>query len=432
MVNPGIGLHGFPPAGLRFGLAVSMRNPEAMPSRLPLAGVKVLDVASWIAAPAAAVVLGDFGADVIKVEPPGDGDPHRANGETLTSVPKSAVNYLWHLDSRNKRSVALDLKHPEGRAALDRLIRWADVLITNFPHPVRARLSLDYDVVRHVNPGLIYASFTGYGETGPDKDQPGFDSTAYFGRSGLSDLARYEGQPPGVPLPAQGDRASAMGLTAGILMALIRKQQTGEGGLVSSSLYANGLWSNGIMAQAALLDAYIPPRPPREMPRTALANYYETGDGRWMLLAVINEDRMFPVLCKAIGQPTLAADPRFASTPERRRNAAALAAILDSALKQRTWNDWHDILSAQNITHTLIGRASDIPTDAQAVAAKAIVETDIPEMPRTIAAPFDLEGSPPRRPGPAPAIGEHTDAVLSEAGFSAAEIKALRESGAAA
>lgn len=403
-----------------------------MTSQLPLAGLKVLDVASWIAAPAAAVVLGDWGADVIKIEPPGDGDPHRLNGTSLTSVPKSPVNYLWNLDARNKRSVALDLKHPEGRAALDRLIGWADVLITNFPHPVRARLRLDYETVRTINPRLIYASFTGYGEAGPDKDQPGFDSTAYFGRSGISDLARYEGQPPGVPLPAQGDRASAMGLTSGILMALLRRHQTGEGGLVSSSLYANGLWSNGIMAQAALVDAYLPPRPPRETPRTALANYYETKDGRWMLLAVINEERMFPVLCRAIGQPGLVDDPRFAMTEERRRHARELTAILDTTLRQRDWIDWHEIFAASGITHTLIGTASDIPTDAQAVAAKAVVETDIPEMPRTIAAPFDLAGLVPRRAGPAPAVGEHTDSVLSEAGFSGAEIAALKRSGAAA
>lgn len=408
-----------------------MTSPSPL-ARLPLDGIKVLDVASWIAAPAAAVVLGDFGADVVKIEPPGEGDPHRANGATLTSVPKSEVNYLWHLDARNKRSVALDLKNADGRAALDRLIRWADVLITNFPHPVRTRLALDYSSVQPINPRLIYASFTGYGESGPLKDQPGFDSTAYFGRSGISDLARYEGQPPGVPLPAQGDRAAAMGLTAGILMALIRRQQTGEGGLVSSSLYANGLWSNGIMAQAALLDAYIAPRPPRETPRTALSNYYETKDGRWMLLAVINEERMFPVLCKAIGQPALVDDPLFATTTDRRRNAAALTAIIDPALKQRTWVDWHEILAAHNITHTLIGKASDIPTDAQAVAAKAIVETDIPEMPRTVAAPFDLGGLAPRRAGAAPDVGQHTDEVLAEAGFSSSEIAALKASGAAA
>jgi len=403
-----------------------------MTHQLPLAGLKVLDVASWIAAPAAAVVLGDWGADVIKVEPPGEGDPHRQNGTSLTSVPKSPVNYLWHLDARNKRSVALDLKHPEGRAALDRLIGWADVLVTNFPHPARARLKLDYESVRLVNPRLIYASFTGYGESGPDKDLPGFDSTAYFGRSGISDLARYEGQPPGVPLPAQGDRAAAMGLTSGILMALLRRQQTGEGGLVSSSLYANGLWSNGIMAQAALIDAYLPPRPPRETPRTALANYYETKDGRWMLLAIINEERMFPVLCKAIGRSDLVEDVRFAATAERRHHSRELTAILDDVLRSRTWLDWHEIFAANGLTHTLIGKASDIPADAQAVAAKAVVETDIPELPRTIAAPFDLDGLRPRRAGSAPGVGEHTDAVLGEAGFSDAEIAALKRSGAAA
>lgn len=403
-----------------------------MPSPLPLDGLKVLDIASWIAAPAAAIVLGDYGADVVKVEPPGEGDPHRANGINLTSVPKSPVNYMWHLDARNKRSLALDLKHPSGRVALDRLIGWADVLITNFPHPVRERLKLRYEDVRGINRRLIYASFTGYGESGPDKDQPGFDSTAYFGRSGISDLARYEGQPPGVPLPAQGDRASAMGLTSGILMALLRRGQTGEGGMVASSLYANGVWANGIMAQAALVDAYLGPRPPRDRPRSALANYYETGDGRWMLITVINEDRIFPVLAKVLAEPSLLDDPRFATTPERRRHASALASILDGALARRSYAEWHEIFAANNITHTLIGRASDIPGDPQAVAAEAVVETDIGELPRTIAAPFAIAGLAPRRPGPAPAVGEHTDAVLADAGFTATEIAALKASGAAA
>ena len=402
-----------------------------MPSHLPLEGVKVLDIASWIAAPAAAVVLGDYGADVIKVEPPGEGDPHRANGINLTSVPKSAINYMWHLDARNKRSVALDLKLADGRAALHRLIGWADILITNFPHPVRERLRLRYEDVREINRRLIYASFTGYGEEGPDKDQPGFDSTAYFGRSGISDLARYEGQPPGVPLPAQGDRASAMGLTAGILMALLRRGQTGEGGMVASSLYANGLWANGIMAQAALIDAYLGPRPPRETPRSALANYYETGDGRWMLITVINEERMFPVLARVIGEPGLVEDQRFATTAERRRNSRDLTDVLDRALKRRSYADWHEVFASNGITHTLIGRAADIPVDAQATAAKAVVETDIAELPRTIASPFQISGLAPRRPGAAPAVGEHTAAVLAEAGFSDAEIAALKASGSA-
>ena len=178
-----------------------------MTSRLPFEGLTVLDVSTFIAAPAAAVVLGDYGADVIKVEQPGEGDPHRTN-INLTNFPKAAVNYPWHLDARNKRSIALDLKADRGRSALDRLIARADVLITNFPFPVRARLRLNYADVTPVNERLIYASFTGYGESGPDKDQIGFDSNAYFARSGLLDSARYEGQPPAFSLPGSGEEPS--------------------------------------------------------------------------------------------------------------------------------------------------------------------------------------------------------------------------------
>lgn len=402
------------------------------PSPLPLEGMRVLDVASWIAAPAAAVVLGDYGADVVKVEPPVNGDPHRHNGVALASVPKSPVNYMWHLDARNKRSVALDLKVPAGRAALDRLIATADVLITNFPLPVRQRLRLAYEDVAPVNPRLVYASFTGYGEVGPDRNLPGFDSTAYFGRSGISDVARYEGQPPGVPLPAQGDRASAMGLTAGILMALLDRERTGKGSMVASSLYANGLWSNGIQAQAALVDAWLGPRPPREQPRSALSNYYRTRDDRWLLLAIPQEDKAWPALARIIGAGELAADPRFVDTASRRRHAGALTALLDRAFASHDWTYWRDVLETNGLTHAPVSRMADLPADPQARAAGLVVDTDIAEMPRTIAAPFQIAGVEPRRAAPGPAVGSHTDTVLAEAGFTKDEIAALKAAGAAA
>src|SRR4051812_5822675 len=169
-------------------------------SALPLAGLRVLDISSFIAAPAAAVVLGDWGAEVIKVEGP-EGDPNRRIMHDSSNYPKAEVNYPWLMDSRNKRSIVVDLKNPEGRAALDRLIAVSDVLICNFPPPVRDKLRLGYDDVQHVNPRLVYASLTGCGETGPDRDRPGFDGTAYFARSGLLDAQRYEGGPPGVPVP---------------------------------------------------------------------------------------------------------------------------------------------------------------------------------------------------------------------------------------
>ena len=402
-----------------------------MANPLPLDGLRVLDVSSFIAAPAAAVVLGDYGADVIKVEPPGEGDPHRGN-INLTSFPKSEVNYPWHLDARNKRSIALDLKNPQGRATLDRLIDQADILITNYPFPVRARLRLSYEEVSARNPRLIYASFSGYGEEGGDKDQPGYDSNAYFARSGLLDGTHFEGQPPGFALPAQGDRPSAMALLSAILIALIDRARTGKGTWVASNLLANGLWSNGVYAQAALLGSYLPNRPPRDRPRSALANIYLTSDDRWLQINVTNEARDFPVILEMIERPDLAADPRFVERASRHANAATLREILDPIIRTRPFAHWNRMLKARGVPHSIINRLQDIPADAQAIAARAVVETDTPGMPQTLAAPFQIGHAAPRRPGPGPELGQHTDVILREAGLSENEIAALRASGAAA
>jgi formyl-CoA transferase len=336
------------------------------------------------------------------------------------------------MDARNKRSIALDLKHATGRAVLDRLIRGADVLITNFPLPVRERLRLCWEDVASLNPRLVYGSLTGFGETGPDRDLAGFDSTAYFARSGLCDQVRYAGQPPHFSLPAQGDRPAAMGLLAGIMMALYQRERTGRGTAVSTSLLANGLWSNGVYAQAALVGAFLPLRPPRETPRSALGNLYRTRDDRWLLLSLPLEDVTWPRFAEAIEKPDLVRDPRFAETAARRANAAALTAILDAVFATAPLADWICRLKAARLTFSPINRIEDIATDEQAVACGAVVESANPEMPRTLAAPFRLGSADPRPAGKAPALGEHTDQVLREAGFSAAEIAELRLSGAAA
>ena len=396
-----------------------------MTQPLPLEGMTVLDVSSFIAAPAAAVVLGDYGADVIKVEPPGEGDPHRENVK-LPHLPQSAVNYPWHLDSRNKRSVAIDLKHAEGRPLLDKLIARADVLITNYPFPVRERLKLRYEDVAALNPRLVYASFSGYGEDGEDRNLPGFDTNAYFSRSGIVEAARYEGQPPSFGLPGQGDRASAMGFVAGILMALFQRERTGRGGQVASSLFANGIWANGVLAQAALVDSYIGPRPPRMQPRNAITNLYETRDGLWLQISAVREEKMWPALCRALGRPSLAEEPRFAVVASRRRHAAELAAIIAEIVASATRAEWQARLGAENVPNAAIASVAELPGDTQAVAARAIVPADIHDMPRTLAVPFQISGATPRTPGPGPALGEHTDAVLGGIGLSAAEIAELR------
>ncbi len=396
---------------------------------LPLAGLRVLDISSFIAAPAAAVVLGDWGADVIKVEGP-DGDPNRRIMHDSSNYPKGEVNYPWQMDSRNKRSIALDLKKPQARAALDRLIATADVLICNFPPPVRDKLRLGYDAVKAVNPRIIYASLTGYGETGPDRDRPGFDVTAYFARSGLLDAQRYEGGPPGVPVPAQGDRATAMTLVSAILMGLMQRMKTGEGSWVGTSLLGNGLWSCGVVAQAALVGAFLPHRPPPERPRSALGNIYRTADDRWLQLTIVREDKMWPGICAAIEQPGLLADPRFATVADRRHHSAELAAILREAFARQDYEHWRVEMGQHGITFGVISRPQDVPDDQQAVACGAVVETGIPGMARTLSNPIRLGFAEQRIAGPAPDLGQHSDQVLAEAGFGADEIAALRAAGA--
>jgi len=401
---------------------------ETSATELPLAGLRVLDVGTYIAAPVTALVLGEYGADVIKVEQPGVGDPNRVI-QASHAYPKSPVNYPWEMDSRNKRSIALDLHHPEGRAALERLIARADVLVTNFPLKLRERMRLRWEDLRDAHPRLVYASLTGFGEAGPERDQPGFDSTAYFARSGFLDINRYEDQPPHFSMPAAGDRATAMSLVAAILLALMRRSRSGRGGRVSTSLLAAGLWSNGVAVQAALVGATLPLRPPRDRPRSALGNCYLCKDGRWFSIALPMEERFWPGLCRVVERPELEHDTRFATTAERRANAAALTRVFDEIFAQQDWAVWRERLMAERMIFSPITRVEDLVEDPQARAAQAIVETDNPDMPLTLAVPFRIEGVEPRRAGPAPALGEHSSEILREAGFAAEEVERLRAAG---
>lgn len=402
--------------------------PEDSASGLPLSGLRVLDVGTYIAAPVATTVLGDYGAEVIKVEQPGAGDPNRII-QASHAYPKCAVNYPWEMDGRNKRSIALDIVRAEGRDALEALIARADVLVTNFPLRLRERMRLRWDDLREAHPRLVYASLTGFGEAGPERDQPGFDSTAYFARSGFLDINRYENQPPHFSMPAAGDRATAMSLVSAILLALMRRAQSGRGGRVSTSLLAAGLWSNGVAVQAALLGASLPLRPPRERPRSALGNTYRARDGRWFSIALPMEERFWPGLCRVVDRPELELDTRFATTAERRANAAELVRVFDEVFAQEDWAVWRERLMAERMIFSPITRVEDLVDDPQARAAQAIIESANPDMPLTLAAPFRIEGVEPRPAGRAPGLGEHSSEILREAGIAQDAIARLRAAG---
>lgn len=396
---------------------------------LPLAGIRVLDVASFIAAPVAATILADYGADVIKVEPPAGGDPNR-HMRNVAAYPDSDVNYPWHLDSRGKRSLAIDLKDADARSAFDKVIASADVLITNLPIAARGRLALDYATVGAQHPHLIYAAFTGYGETGPDADQMGFDINAYFARSGILDGARYDDSYPGVAMPAQGDRSSGVTLALAVMMALWHRQATGKGTLVTTSLLANGIWANGNIAQAAFIGAPQPKRPPPDRPRTALSNVYKTGDERWLQITLVREDRDWPTLCAALALDRLTSDARFLDNPLRRKNAAALAGEIAAAVGARDVAHWRECLKSYGIAFSILNRAEDLPHDTQVLASGVIAETAIPEMPQTIAAPFALADVALPPATSAPELGQHSASVLREAGVDDEVIATLKSTGA--
>ena len=283
-----------------------------------LDGIRVIDAANFIAGPVSTTMMADFGADVIKVEPP-TGDIYRVRG---AGYPPSAYNYPWIVDNRTKRSVAIDLRTEDGQKLLHHLVRDVDVFVTNAPLDSRARLRVRYEDLAPLNPRLIYASISAYGETGEEASKPGFDSIALWARTGLMDLVRASPDvPPARSLPGMGDHPTGTALFAAIMAGLYQRERTGRGTMVSTSLMANGLWMNAIPVQGILCGVRTEVRPPREDAISALANMYRCRDGRWFMLTITGDERHWEAFARGIGREDLLTDPRFAATPDRRANA---------------------------------------------------------------------------------------------------------------
>jgi formyl-CoA transferase len=385
-------------------------------------GLKVIDCASWIAGPAAATILSDFGADVIKIEPPGAGDPWRGS----IPVPGKTTDYWWQLTARNKRSLAIDLKHDEGRAVLYRLIASSDVFVNNFPLPVRERLKIAAADLLAINPRLVYGSMTAYGEVGAEAARTGFDATAYWARSGLMDMVRASADAePARSTPGLGDHPTATALYAAIVTALYRRERTGRGGVAQTSLLQNGLWADACFVQNRLFGEHVVPRPPRARTPSALANHYRCRDGRWFLMALHNEARQADRFLAAIGASHLADDPRFASLAARRANAVALTAILDGIFATRDLAEWRSVLETAGVTFGPVYSVDEAADDRQARDIGAIVAfADGNGF--TVSSPFHLDDTTKVAPARAPAVGQDSEAVLRDAGYSAGEIARLK------
>jgi len=391
-------------------------------------GIKVLDCGSFIAIPAATTILSDFGADVIKIEPPGAGDPYR-QVPRLPGSPESDFNYGWMVDNRNKKGLALDIATPEGREILLRLVSQSDVFATNFPDRVRNRLGITYEQLGELNKRLIYASFSGYGERGSEANKPGFDVTAWWARSGMMDMVRADAAAePARPTLGLGDHSSAMTLFAGIVTALYQRELTGRGGQVSSSLLANGLWSNAYYTQAALCGARFIDRPPREQALNALTSYYRCADGRWLILTIVNEERHWPSLAAALGRPELVKDARFTTRSQRYTHSVELIEILDEVFATHDREHWRGRLNANGIIFDIVATAEDLPRDQQLLDNDMLVPFAGESM-LTIDSPFTVAGTDKVQPRQAPGVGQHSEEVLLSAGYDTSRIKELQARG---
>ena len=393
-------------------------------------GLKVIDCATVIAAPAAAMMLADYGADVIKIEQPGEGDMLRMLGD-IPTTPYADSDWFWQLDGRNKRGVALDLKQPAGMEILRKLVADCDVFISNQPYSVRESLGITYEDLKPLNPGMIYASLTAYGEKGPERQRKGFDQLAYWARSGLMELMREPGTMPTQGLPGMGDHPTGVALYAGIVTALLNRERSGVGSMVETSLLANGLWSAAGIAQGVMADGDMPLyRSLNESP-PAMMRPYQTLDGRWLQFNMIRNEDLQSLLFVALGAPEILADPRFSSQELMFENRELLGRELQKIIEQNAAKHWLKIFDSYELPVNLVALVEESKNDPQVLQNQMVVapEDDRIKTPLIIEHPIQISNVPKVGPTCAPALGEHTGEVLADLGYSVAEVTRLRESG---
>ncbi len=397
----------------------------------PLSGVRVLEVATHVFVPISGAVLGDWGAEVIKVEPPDGGDPYRGLVTSGLHKLHHGVDVQFQMTNRGKRSVAIDLKQPEGRQLLSRLIERSDVFVTNLRPDARRRLHIDPEEVRTDNPRVIYLRGTAFGPKGPEASRGGYDAGAYWARSGMQSIfTSPDSDWPASPRPAFGDVVGGLTIAGAISAALYRRAMTGEPSILDVSLLALGMWQVQMDVVSATIAEEKTPRqhPGRDQMPNPLMLAYRTSDGRFLGLQMLSPDRFWSDLCQALGQPEMASDPRFANIDARRENGRACIQWLDSVFAERTLAEWQKILADFPGEWVTSMHPHELADDPQVIANGYMpnIEMDGFSLP-VVAAPvqFDADLSQPQR---APELGEHTEMVLLELGLSWDELGSLKQS----
>lgn len=393
-------------------------------------GLKVLDVGSWIAGPVAGTILADYGADVTKIEIPVAGDFYRQLS-ALPGYPEADANYMWEMDARNKRSLALNLKTEAGIDILHRLVRACDVYITNQPFPMRESLNLMYEDLKPLNPRMIYASLSAYGEKGPDRDREGFDLVAYWARTGLMDLVRDSEAIPAQALPGMGDHHAAVSLYAAIVTALLQREKTGEGTMVHTSLMANGIWSASCIAQAGFSGGSYDTFRALRRHRRHHGGVYQTADSRFLQFTMVRTPEEFARFLECLDLHELLTDDRFDSPEKRFVNSEDLAQIIQRRVIEKPADAWLHLFIENDVHAVLVARIEELVNDVQ-VYENDMVSEPVGEgvaSPQIINHPVNVDGLGRAGPRHAPGIGEHSREVLAELGYSEAAIDQLAADG---
>ena len=394
----------------------------------PLSGVRVVELGMFVAGPATSCVLGDWGADVVKIENPAGGDPARA----LASLGLSAkdINFGMENYNRGKRSVALDVQKPAGRVALIRLLQGADVFVSNWRPDALERARLDYATLSAELPRIVYAQVNGYGPRGSMRDTAAFDFAAYWARTGAQASLGEPNEPPPVQRPAMGDAQVGLGLAGAISAALFQRERTGGGEHVHISLYQAGMWMMSFDLSAALIHGGGYRRTGRQSPNP-LWNSYRAQDGRWFELVMLQADRYWKPFCRAIEKPEWEHDARWATIGPRGKNAASLIAALDEHFATRPFDAWRAAFDKEALIWAPIQSIAESATDplAREVGVIASVPHRSGREIELVRSPVEFARAPHEVRSAAPELGEHTEEVLLERGFSWEEITALREQG---
>lgn len=379
----------------------------------PVEGVKVVELGVWVAGPAAGGILADWGADVIKIEPP-TGDPARLFGRMLGC--DMGLNPPFEMDNRSKRSVVLDLGTDAGRATAFELFAGADVFLTNVRPGALQRLGLDFESVSATNPRLVYGLITGYGENGPDADRAAFDVAAFWSRAGVAHLLTRPGETPPFQRGGMGDHSAGMTMAAAVCAALLARERTGAGQLVTTSLYRQGAYTVSFDLNTYLMSGQPIAIGQRESMGNPCMNNYAAQDGRRFWIVGLEPERHWPALCRAVGRPEWRDDPRFADARSRAANSAALIAALDEIFATRPLDEWAQVFAGEpDFFWSPVNTLEDVVADEQFHAAGGIV--DVPDGEAAVpmvATPADFHGTPWAPRSAAPELGQHTEEVLAD------------------